>query len=117
MANGITKLIIGAGIAAAIVGFGPVKPAHKADDDVAFLERLASTVERAKALGPDTRGYVSQVASSYKTPLSDAELSLRRQKALARIVAVVRSTGVNELESTGQGHYRVSRTSTQPEPR
>jgi len=99
MANGITKLIIGAGIAAAIVGFSPVKPAHKADDDVAFLERLASTVERAKALGPDTRDYVSRVTSSYKTPLSDAQLDLRRQKALARIVAVVRPTGANGLST------------------
>jgi hypothetical protein len=99
MANGITKLIFGAGIAAAIVGFGPMKPEHKSNDDVAFLERLASTVERAKALGPDTRDYVSQVTNSYKTPLSDAELDLRRQKALARIVAVVQPTGAHGLSA------------------
>jgi hypothetical protein len=99
MANGITKLIIGAGIAAAIIAFSPVKPTHQANDDVAFLERLASTVERAQVLAPDTREYISQVTSGYKTRLSDAELELRRQKALARIAAVVLPVGTNGLSA------------------
>jgi hypothetical protein len=96
MPNGIARLVIGAALATAIVIF--IAP-HKPNDDVALLERLASTVERAQTLPPDTRDYVSQVTSRYKTRLSDVQLDLRRQKALARIVAVVQPAGANGLSA------------------
>jgi hypothetical protein len=93
MANRITQLIVGAGLAAAIIG-SIVLARHRPNDDVAFLERLAATVEQAKVLAPDTREYVSELAGRYETRLADARLDLRRQKALARIMAVLRPTGV-----------------------
>jgi hypothetical protein len=91
MANGITQLLIGATLAAAIVGSTALNAKHRPNDDVAFLEKLAVTVERAKVLAPDTREYVSGVTSRYQARLSDAQLDLRRQKALARIMTVMRS--------------------------
>jgi hypothetical protein len=91
--TGIAKLVIGAALVIAIVCSIALTTTHKSNDDVAFLERLASTVERAKALAPDTRDYVSQVTSRYKTQLSDTQLELRRQKALARIMAVAQPAG------------------------
>jgi hypothetical protein len=99
MANGITQLVVGTVLAAVIVASVALNPRHKPNNDVAFLERLASTVERAKVLAPDTRDFVSQVTSRYKTPLWDAELDLRRQEALARIVAVVQPAVANGLST------------------
>jgi hypothetical protein len=89
MANGITQFVIGAALAAAIIGSTALNARHRPNEDVAFLERLAVTVERAKVLAPDTREYVSGVASRYGTRLPDAQLDLRRQKALARIMTVM----------------------------
>jgi hypothetical protein len=93
MPNSITHLVTGAALVAAIVGSITLNPRHKPNNDVAFLERLASTVERAKALPADTRDYVSEVTGRYEIRLTDAQLDLRRQKALARIMAVVRPAG------------------------
>jgi hypothetical protein len=50
-------------------------------------------VERAKVLAPETREQLSKLTSRYETLLSDAQLDLKRQKALGRIRTVMlRST-------------------------
>ena len=103
MASGITQLVIGAALAAAIVGASALNTRHRPNDDVAFLERLAVTVERAKELAPDTRDYVAGIAGRYEARLSDAQLDLRRQKALGRIMAVVHPPGAT---SDGSGTAR-----------
>jgi hypothetical protein len=89
MASAITQLVIGAALAAAVVGASALSTRHRPNDDVAFLERLAVTVERAQVLAPDTRDYVSGIAGRYQARLSDAQLDVRRQTALGRIMAVV----------------------------
>ena len=84
MARGITQLVVGAALVAAIVG----SSRHRPNEEVAFLERLAVTVERAQMLAPETRDYVSSIAGRHQSALSDPQLDQRRQKALARIIAV-----------------------------
>jgi len=88
MARGITQLVIGAALVAAIVGASALNSRHRPNEEVAFLERLAVTVERAQMLAPETRDYVSGIAGRHQSALSDPQLDLRRQKALARIIAV-----------------------------
>jgi hypothetical protein len=89
------KIIAGALAIAIFISIAP----HKSTDDVTFLERLASTVERAKVLAPETREFISQITSGYETRLSDAQMDLRRQKALARIEAVVQPAPANGLSA------------------
>ena len=88
MARGITQLAIGAALVVAIVGSSALNSRHQPNEEVAFLERLAVTVERAQVLAPETRDYVSSIASRHQSALSDPRLDLRRQKAVARIIAV-----------------------------
>ena len=63
----------------------------ESNEDVAFLERVASTVERAQVIAPETREYLSKLTSCHQSPLADRELDLRRQMALDRISAAKRS--------------------------
>ena len=91
MANGITQLAIGVALAGAIGGSVALTPIHKPNEDVAFLERVASTVERAQVIAPETREFLSKLTSRHQSPLADRELDLRRQMALDRISAAKRS--------------------------
>jgi hypothetical protein len=49
MTNGIAQVVIGIALAAAIGGVAALNPGNKPHEDVAYLERLAATVERAKS--------------------------------------------------------------------
>ena len=91
MANGITPLLVGLAIAIATGTSVALTPIHKPHDDVVFLERVAVSVERAKVIAPDTRDYLSALASRHRSRLSDGRLDVRRQKALARITAAIQS--------------------------
>jgi hypothetical protein len=91
VANGITQLAIGVALAGAIGGSIAFTPIHKPNEDVAFLERVASTVERAQVIAPETREYLSKLTSRHQSPLADPQLDLRRQKALDRISVAKRS--------------------------
>ena len=62
-------------------------PIQRPQEDVAFLERVAVSVERAKVIAPDTRDYLSELASRHQSRLRDGKLDARRQKALERITA------------------------------
>src|SRR5262245_50635339 len=88
MTRGIKQLAIGVALVAAIVASSALNSRQRPSDEVAFLERLAVTVERAQVLAPETRDYVASVASRHQSALSDHRLDRRRQKALARIIAV-----------------------------
>jgi hypothetical protein len=90
VANGITQLVVGAAIAVAIGAAVALTPIHRPKEDVAFLERLAATVERAKVIAPETRDYLSALASRHQSQLFNDQLELRRQKALERIMAAMR---------------------------
>ena len=92
MANGIAKLVIGVALVSAIGGSLALTPINKPREDVAFLERVAAKVERAKVIAPDTREYLSELASRHQTQLYDARLDLRRQKALDRILVAIDQT-------------------------
>jgi hypothetical protein len=89
MTSGIAQVAIGIVLTAAIGGVAAVNPGYKPHDEVAYLERLAATVERAKVLAPDTREQLSKLTSRYEILLSDAQLDLKRQKALGRIRTVM----------------------------
>ncbi len=89
MTNGIAQVVIGIALAAAIGGVAALNPGYKPHEDVAYLERVAATVERAKVLAPETREQLSKLTSRYETLLSDAQLDLKRQKALGRIRTVM----------------------------
>lgn len=91
MAKGITPLVIGVALAGAIGGSIAFVPMHKPHEDVAFLERVAFTVERAQVIAPESREYLSQVTSRHQSPLANGQLDLRRQKALERIMRATQS--------------------------
>jgi hypothetical protein len=81
--------VLGIALTATIGGVAALTPGSKPHEDVAYLERLAATVERAKVLAPDTRAQLSKLTNRYETLLSDAQLDLKRQKALRRIRTVM----------------------------
>ena len=85
MTNGIAQVVIGIALAAAIGGVAALNPGYKPHEDVAYLERVAA----AKVLAPETREQLSKLTSRYETLLSDAQLDLKRQKALGRIRTVM----------------------------
>jgi hypothetical protein len=89
MTTGIAQVVIGIALTAAIGGVAALNPGNKPHEEVAYLERLAATVERAKVLAPDTRAQLSKLTNRYETLLSDAQLDLKRQKALRRIRTVM----------------------------
>ena len=64
---------------------------HKSNEDVAFLERVASTVERAQVIAPETREYLSKLTSRHQSPLADRGTGPQAAKALDRISAAKRS--------------------------
>ena len=90
MANGITPLLVGIAIAVATGTSVALTPIHRPSEDVAFLERVAATVERAKVIAPDTRDYLAGLASRHQSRLADAQLEVRRQKAIERITGGAR---------------------------
>jgi hypothetical protein len=87
VANGITPLLVGIAIAVATGTSVALTPIHRPNEDVAFLERVAATVERAKVVAPDTRDYLSGLTSRHQSRLTDGQLDVRRQKAIERITA------------------------------
>jgi hypothetical protein len=91
VANGITQLVIGVALAGAIGGSIAFFPMHKPNEDVAFLERVASTVERAQVIAPESREYLSKLTGRHQSPLASAQLDLRRQKAIERIMRATQS--------------------------
>lgn len=95
MANGIAQVVVGVAIAVAIGASVVLTPIHRPKEDVAFLERVAATVERAKVIAPETRDYLSDLTSRHQSQLFNDQLDLRRQKALERIMAVTRSASNN----------------------
>jgi hypothetical protein len=93
MSSSISRTILAAiAVAAALGGIALINPAHKGREDVAFLERLAVTVERAQKIPPDTREYLAKVAGRHEAPLADSQLDLKRQEALVRIKAAMRAS-------------------------
>ena len=66
MTNGIAQVVIGIALAATIGGVAALNPGNKPHEDVAYLERLAATVERAKVLAPDTREQTVQTHQSVR---------------------------------------------------
>jgi|SRR5882724_1901281 len=93
VANGITPLLVGLAIAVATGTSVALTPIHRPNEDVAFLERVAATVERAKIIAPDTRDYLSALTSRHQSTLADDGLDLRRQNALARITVATQPAG------------------------
>jgi len=89
MTNGIAQVVIGIALAATIGGVAALNPGNKPHEDVAYLERLAATVERAKVLAPDTREQLSKLTNRYETLLSDAQLDVKRRNALVGIRTVM----------------------------
>jgi hypothetical protein len=91
VANGITPLLVGLAIAVATGTSLALTPLHRPHEDVAFLERVAVTVERAKVIAPDTRDYLSELTNRHRSTLADGALDAKRQKALARITAATQT--------------------------
>jgi hypothetical protein len=91
VANGITPLVIGLALAGAIGGSIAFVPMRKPHEDVAFLERVAVTVERSQVIAPESREYLSKLTSRHQSPLANGQLDLRRQKALERIMRATQS--------------------------
>lgn len=90
MLKAMIRLIFGAiALAGAIGGAAALNPGSKAREDVAFLERLASTVERAQVIPPETHEFVAKITARHDARLADARLDLRRRGALVRIRAVM----------------------------
>ena len=90
MANVISQIVMGTVVAGTIGGSAVMYPVHKPYNDVAFLERVATRVERVKIVAPEPRDYLSRLALRYEAPLSDPRLELRKQQAIARILAAGR---------------------------
>jgi hypothetical protein len=87
MARGITQLAIGAALVVAIVGSSALNSRHRPNED--GVPGTACRHGRTGAgAGTETRDYVSSIASRHQSALSDPRLDLRRQKAVARIIAV-----------------------------
>jgi hypothetical protein len=85
--NGVTPLLVGVAMALATGASVALTPIHRPNEDVAFLERVAVTVERATVIAPDTRDYLSELTNRHRSALADGALDFRRQKALERITA------------------------------
>jgi uncharacterized membrane protein len=64
----------------------------KPDSQVSFLERTATTLERAETIAPETRDHLSQVLASYQTPSRDQRLEARRERALSRIADALKTS-------------------------
>jgi len=90
MANGVVQLIVGLAVAAAVGLTVVLTPVHRTNEDVAFLERVADTAERAEIVAPETRAFLTELTKRHRASLADPELDLRRRDALARIVAATR---------------------------
>jgi hypothetical protein len=87
MANGVTQLLVGLAVACAVCLTVALTPVHGPNEDVAFLERVAATVERAEVVAPETRAFLLELARRHRSSLAEPELDLRRREALARITA------------------------------
>jgi hypothetical protein len=106
MVKGFTQLAIGIALVGAIgvsLVFGPVKSPH---EEVAFLERIATAVERAQTLPPQTRDQISVLANRHRLPLADQRLELRRQRALERIMAAMPPT--DQMAGSVRPGYRAA---------
>jgi hypothetical protein len=95
VANGIAPLLVGLIMAAATGTSVALTPIQKPNEDVAFLERVAASVERAQDIAPDTRDYLSELARRHRSALADSKLDLQRRKALERITAAAQSSTKN----------------------
>lgn len=91
---------IGLAVAVTLIGAAILFNARPSND-VAFLERLASRVERVQTVAPATRDYFSELMDRYETPLADARLDARKQKAMARIKTVLRPAAASETAASG----------------
>jgi hypothetical protein len=92
VANGIAPLLVGLIMVAATGTSVALTPIQKPNEDVAFLERVAVSVELAQGIAPDTRDYLSGLARRHGSALADSKLDLRRRKALERIAVASRRT-------------------------
>lgn len=101
VANGITPLLVGLAIAVVTGTSVALTPIHRPSEDVAFLERIAATVERAKVIAPDTRDYLSELTNRHRSALADGALDVRRQRALERITAATQPA--SRLEPSRRG--------------
>jgi hypothetical protein len=93
VANGIAPLLVGLIMVAATGTSVALTPIQKPNEDVAFLERVAASVERAQDVAPDSRDYLSELARRHRSALADSKLDLRRRKALERITAATNAAG------------------------
>jgi len=99
--NGVTPLLVGLAMAVATGTSVALAPIHKPNEDLAFLERVATTAERANVIAPDTRDYLSGLISRHRFTLADHTLDLRRQKAIERITAAAQPAGGFEPDGRG----------------
>jgi hypothetical protein len=90
MANGVVQLIAGLAVVAAIGLSVALNPVQRPNEDVAFLEHVAATAERAQVVAPETRAFLVELTKRHRSTLAEPELDLRRREALARIVAMTR---------------------------
>ena len=100
MTNGVTPLLVGLAMAVATGTSVALAPIHKPNEDLAFLERVATTAERANVIAPDTRDYLSGLISRHRFTLADHTLDLR-QKAIERITAAAQPADEFELDGRG----------------
>jgi hypothetical protein len=92
MVNGFAQLAIGIGLVGAIGASLALSPVKRPHEQVAFLERIATAVERAQTLPPQTRDQISALTDRHQLPLADEQLEVRRRKALERIMAAMPPT-------------------------
>ncbi len=90
MANGVVQLIVGLAVAGAVGLTVVLTPVHRPNEDVAFLEHVAATAERAEVVAPETRAFLIELTKRHRSSLAEPELDLRRREALARIIAATR---------------------------
>jgi hypothetical protein len=90
MANGVVQLIVGLAVAAAVGLTVVLTPVHRPNEDVAFLERVAATVEVAEVVSPETRAFLIELTKRHRSSLAEPELDLRRRDALDRIITATR---------------------------
>lgn len=107
MANGLTQLAIGVALAGAIAASIALAPAKRPHEEVAFLERVASAVERTQALPPQTRHQLSALADRHRSALADERLELRRQRALERIM-VAAMPPTDQMAGSVRPRYRAA---------
>ena len=85
MTNGIAQVVIGIALTAAIGGVAALNPGRQTARGCGVPGAARGHRGTGQGAGPETRQQLSKLTSRYETLLSDAQLDLKRQKALGRI--------------------------------